>query len=104
MTQALKTRYLPASDRRHSRVVALWRGKVVCYVPYDSQLDDGQNHSVAAAEALTRLNLPGEWVFGRLTEEECVFVRSFRDAKYAVVMTQPSDTGTARLARTGGGW
>lgn len=61
--QTIKTRFIPPSNVKGSRVSARAdAGRII--LPWDHALSGDKNHAVAAAELATRLGWCGAWVGG----------------------------------------
>ena len=63
ITQAIETKYLPATNNRGSRIKAMaWAGSVT--VPYDYALDADGNHKAAADALIAKYNWQGTFAQG----------------------------------------
>lgn len=63
ITQAIETKYLPATNNRGSRIKATaWAGSVT--VPYDYALDADANHKAAAMALIAKYEWQGTFAQG----------------------------------------
>ena len=67
--QAITTRYIGATDRRGSRVVAKCEAKRI-YVEWDDGLNSEENHLVAAKKLAAQLDWQGKWVSVGLPDKD----------------------------------
>ena len=78
--QAIKTKYIPATETKGSRIKATAASKSL-YLPYPHELS-GQAVYRAAAEALAqKLGWSGELLGGTISTGETVFVFNSAEAK-----------------------
>ena len=63
MTQAIETKYLPATNTKGARIKATsWAGSIT--LPYDYSLNNDQMHAKAAMALVKKLEWGGTWLQG----------------------------------------
>jgi len=63
MTQAIETKFLPATNTKGARVKATaWAGSIT--LPYDYALNTDDMHRAAAEALAVKLNWKGDWLQG----------------------------------------
>lgn len=72
----ITTKFLGATNFRDKRVRATFHtGDLTIVVPWNHELDTGENHLAAAKKLAEDNNLAGEWQRAGSTDTGCVFTR-----------------------------
>lgn len=68
------TKYLGHTPTKPARIVAQASNGQRAIISYPHELNGGEAHAKAAKVLLERLQWPGEWIHGDLSQDKCVFL------------------------------